>query len=342
MKKKSLFISVLTIMMFLSSSITVYAAVSWPSINNNKPIKAFTINTANNTSAYSDSTFKRKVGTIDASDELSIQSIYQNRNEQWGCEVTYLTARGRKTAHILLSAITSATEVSGRYIATASITSYRRALASLKAGSISKGDTVYKLTEQGSYVQVLYNIGSVSNPSRWRMAWVTMDDFNKYVQAVGVNPHGCLDSVVSNQSGKITIKGWAFDRDNLTCPIDIHVYVGEPAESGAPRYVVTANTSRSDVNNAYAGVGNYHGFDSNISVDITGTKTVYVYACNVGGGTNVLLGTRTITIQSNTANMITNIPKRYVNMFKMEEKAYGLFERTRGLLILYSNNAIVL
>ena len=217
MKKKSLFIIILTTMTLLSSNITVCAAVSWPSINNNKPIKAFTINTGNNTSAYSDSTLKRKIGTIHASDELYIQSIYQNRNEQWGCELTYLTARGRKTVHIPLSAITSATEVSGIYTTTTSIPTYCRASSSLKAGYTSKETLIYKLVEQDSYVQILYNIGSTSNPSGWRMAWVTASDFNKYVQAVGANSGGYLDRVPSNGSEEITIRGRAFDRDNFTC-----------------------------------------------------------------------------------------------------------------------------
>ncbi|MBR4026845.1 MAG: M23 family metallopeptidase, partial [Lachnospiraceae bacterium] len=66
--------------------------------------------------------------------------------------------------------------------ASAGMTTYRRASSSQKAGSISKGDIVYKLATSGSYVQVLYNIGSVSNPSGWRMAWVTKDNFNKYVK----------------------------------------------------------------------------------------------------------------------------------------------------------------
>ena len=53
------------------------------------------------------------------------------------------------------------------------------------------------------------------------------------------------------------------------------------------------------MNNAYSGVGNYHGFNDTISVSETGTKTIYIYAINIGGGnTNPLLGTKTVTISA--------------------------------------------
>ena len=125
----------------------------------------------------------------------------------------------------------------------------------------------------------------------------------------GNNPQGCLDSVSSPSPGKITVRGWAFDRDNLGASLAIHVYVGGPAGSGAPGYAITANKSRPDVNNAYPGVGNNHGFDDTISVSRTGSQVVYVYAINVGSGnTNPCLGSRTVTISSDsTAPTITNI-----------------------------------
>mgnify|MGYP003296726734 CR=1 FL=1 len=312
MKKKSLLCIMLAIIMCLSSTLTAYAAVSWPSISSHKPIKVYTISTGNNTPAYSDSTFQHKIGTIYASDELYVQSIYQNSNGVWGCILTYPTSKGRKTAHVPLSVITNATELNSRYTAIANLTTYRRISSSLKAGSISKGDIVYKLAEQGSYVQVLYNIGSANNPSAWRMAWVTASDFNKAVQAVGVNPQGCLDRVISDRPGEITVGGWTLDKDNLSANLAVHIYVGGPAGSGAPGYAITANTSRPDVNNAYPGVGNNHGFDATISVSVTGTQTVYVYACNVGGGTNVLIGTKTVNIQSNASNTSANTANGYM------------------------------
>lgn len=224
MKKKRLLIIVLAAIMVLSTTITAYAAVSWPGISSSKPIKVYTISTGNNTTAYSNSNLNSKIGTIYASDELYVLSIGKNSAGTWYCKLTYPTSKGRKTGYVALSVITKATAPGSQHKATAGVTTYRRASSSLKAGSISKGDTVYKLATSGSYVQVLYNIGSASNPSGWRMAWVTSSDFNKYMQSVGVNPQGCVDSVTSNSAGKITVRGWAFDKDDTSSKLSVHVY----------------------------------------------------------------------------------------------------------------------
>lgn len=299
MKKKNFLIIILAMVMVFTTTLSVQAAVSWPSISSSKPIKAYTISTGNNTTAYSNSNLNSKIGTIYASDELYIQSIGKNSAGKYYCKLTYPTSNGRKTAYTPLSIVTNATSPSGQYKATGSITTYRRASSSSKAGSIANGDTVYKLSTSGSYVQVLYNIGSASNPSGWRMAWITTSNFNQYVKAVGSNPEGYIDSVSSNNAGQITVRGWAFDKDNLSANLPIHVYVGGAAGSGAPGYAITANTYRPDVNTVYSGVGNYHGYESTFNVSRTGKQTIYIYACNVGGGNNVLLGTKTIDIKSN-------------------------------------------
>ncbi|MGN0477555.1 MAG: CHAP domain-containing protein, partial [Ruminococcus sp.] len=118
------------------------------------------------------------------------------------------------------------------------------------------------------------------------------------------NPQGCFDWVKSNSPGTIQVHGWAFDRDNLGASLAIHIYVGGPAGSGAPGYAITANKSRPDVNNAYPGVGNNHGFDDTIRVSKTGLQTIYVYAINVGGGNdNPLLGYQNVVIKELTGEI---------------------------------------
>ena len=109
------------------------------------------------------------------------------------------------------------------------------------------------------------------------------------------NPQGVLDSIDSPEPGKLHIRGWAFDKDDINAQIEVHVYVGGIPGSGAPGYGIVANTERTDVNAAYS-VGNYHGFDTTIDVSPTGTKTVYLYAINIGGGNNVEIGRGTVTI----------------------------------------------
>lgn len=114
----------------------------------------------------------------------------------------------------------------------------------------------------------------------------------------GSNPQGSLDGASSPTAGTFSVRGWAFDRDAPTSPINIHAYVGGPA--GSPNAegfdLGAANTSRPDVNAVYPGVGNNHGYETTVATGKRGSQPVYVYAINVGGGSNVLLGQGTVNI----------------------------------------------
>lgn len=119
--------------------------------------------------------------------------------------------------------------------------------------------------------------------------------------APAYNPQGCVDSVVGG-NGTVRVAGWAFDRDSVSSTLGIHVYVGGSYAGGG-----TANLVREDVNKAYPGVGNNHGYDFTIKTSKRGAQKVQVYAINVGGGTNVLIGERTVTINKDTIKpIITN------------------------------------
>ena len=113
------------------------------------------------------------------------------------------------------------------------------------------------------------------------------------------NPIGYLDIAESKSSGTIHVKGWAFDWDNTDAALDIHIYVGGPAGSGAPCYVIKANKERTDVNQVNPGAGNYHGFEETIAVSMFGNKDVYAYAINIGSGNdnpNLTLSPKTVNI----------------------------------------------
>lgn len=133
----------------------------------------------------------------------------------------------------------------------------------------------------------------VDNASTW-------ERFN--INIIAHQPEGCIDSIISNTPGTITLRGWCFDRDDLNA-LQIHVYVGGPAgDPNAKGYVITADTYRPDVHQVF-GTGEYHGFDATLSVDKTGTQDVYVYAINAGAGnTNPMIGTNKITIATNKNN----------------------------------------
>lgn len=120
-----------------------------------------------------------------------------------------------------------------------------------------------------------------------------------YDSSLEINPEGCLDAVTGGD-GTITVKGWAFDR-NSDEPLEIHVYIGGPYNSAVwGTDQVKADRFRADVNAVYPGAGEYHGFEETISVPMTGTYDVYVYAINVGKRSgdayNPLLGHGTVTI----------------------------------------------
>ena len=110
------------------------------------------------------------------------------------------------------------------------------------------------------------------------------------------NPQGNVDSIVGS-AGSITVSGWVFDKDDTTATIEVHVYIGGVAGSGAEAHIIKADKLREDVNTAYPGAGNYHGFCETISTDKSGNQDVYIYAINIGGGsTNPELGHETVSI----------------------------------------------
>lgn len=108
------------------------------------------------------------------------------------------------------------------------------------------------------------------------------------------NPIGTLD-VIRDGIGQFYVAGWAFDPDATSQSLDIHIYVGGPAGSGAEGYAIKANGYRDDVNGAYEISGN-HGYDAWIATSKTGTLPIYAYAVNTGQGENGLIGTGSVTI----------------------------------------------
>lgn len=121
----------------------------------------------------------------------------------------------------------------------------------------------------------------------------------------GSDPTGQFDELTSPEPGTVRVRGWAFDPDAKTTPINVHVYIGGPAGSGAPGYDIgSANGSRPDVGKAYPGVGDFHGYDKTLETSQSGSVSVYVYAINAGGtgGGNTLIGSRAVAVRSGNPN----------------------------------------
>ncbi|WP_205649300.1 hypothetical protein, partial [Schaalia canis] len=103
------------------------------------------------------------------------------------------------------------------------------------------------------------------------------------------SPRGNFEEVISNSATQtLTIKGWTFDQDTPT-PISIHATI-----NGTP-HTVTANTSRPDVQRAFALNRNTTGFALTLPAQ-PGTHTICVTALNQGAGHNTPLGCRTTTL----------------------------------------------
>ena len=112
-----------------------------------------------------------------------------------------------------------------------------------------------------------------------------------YNGTVSYDPVGYLDGADSPEPGKLHVAGWAFDRDDVNASLKIHIYVG-----GVFAGEISAWKGRADVNGSFPGIGDYHGFEEVIEISQSGNQTVDVYAINVGGGSNIHIGSATVTI----------------------------------------------
>ncbi len=112
------------------------------------------------------------------------------------------------------------------------------------------------------------------------------------------NPLGTLDSY-SGGGGSVTLRGWAFDGNDTSKPVEMNVYIGGDAGVGEG-HAFLANTSRPDVDDVH-GCGDNHGFSVTLSTKKTGTQDVYVYMQNIGHGGVKLLKKVTVTISPDSA-----------------------------------------
>ena len=162
----------------------------------------------------------------------------------------------------------------------------------------SAGHVAIVLGDQGGNMSVLSQ-----NTGAAKIMSITKAHLSGYLRPrnlgpSGANPVGNIDEVSVPGTGRVRVRGWAFDSDNSGASIDVHVYVGGPAGSaGAQGYPLRAQGSRPDVNNVHR-IGGNHGFDAVLNTGKVGSTQVCLYAINIGGGGNVHLGCRTVTISS--------------------------------------------
>lgn len=276
---------------FDAESTATVAVAEAASTTGRVPMWAYMKSASGKLTTYTTNALNRSTGYIVPGDYCKILAFYSNGS----VKVTYPVAKGYRTAYASMSGFMASTGFTTRTRTLGKrLTAYRRSTGSATIGTVYASDWVIVVGTANGRTQIQYPCSG-----GYKLGWVA----GIYSASSGSNPQGCIDSVTSTSTGRITVSGWAFDRDSLNSSLQIHVYVGGPAGSGAPGYAITANAYRPDVNNVYSGVGSYHGFQSTISVSRRGTQNVYIYAINVGGGTtNPLLGTRIVNFGGANTN----------------------------------------
>ena len=105
------------------------------------------------------------------------------------------------------------------------------------------------------------------------------------VTAMSGSPVGVVDSI-SASGGVISASGWAYDPDTAQ-PIPVHVYVDSVGAG------FTASNPRADVGSIYPAYGPNHGYSTSVAA-APGSHNVCVYGINIGPGSNVLLGCKSV------------------------------------------------
>lgn len=117
--------------------------------------------------------------------------------------------------------------------------------------------------------------------------------------AQAAQPAGYLDS-----AGCETMVGWAHDPDVPDVAIDVHIYVGGPAGSGAPAFVVSAGVHRDDLCTAIGSCA--HGFvgRSPLSLHDGMPHDVFAYGIDQQGEGNPTLGNSPRVLQCDASTII--------------------------------------
>ncbi len=119
------------------------------------------------------------------------------------------------------------------------------------------------------------------------------------VAAAGSNPTGSMDSAAVAADGSIAISGWAADADASKTALRIDL-----TDNGVAKSWVAASAVRADVGAAHPEFGPNHGFSFRL-VAGEGSHVVCTTAENVGAGSNLPLGCRTVLVHNNPAGTMS-------------------------------------
>lgn len=185
----------------------------------------------------------------------------------------------------------------------APLTEYNSFINTVTPTNITKSATTYKGYSTYYYNTTGSNVGLlVINRFLYRDKMMQIYKNNDAINEITKfsNIIGNVDACVGN-TGSIVLKGWAFDDANPTQSLEIHAYVGGmPGNSNSDLYVISANKTRIDINDAYQ-TGTEHGFDDVIAVSKSGKQEIYVYARNPVTDQSTALGSFDVNIPEDTS-----------------------------------------
>lgn len=134
------------------------------------------------------------------------------------------------------------------------------------------------------------------------------------------DPIGAVDEIITPSGGTLRVKGWAYDDDDLSGCIAVHVYVGGPAGKGHC-YEIIADGPSPDLNQN--GIPGSHRFVNDIKVSERGTQDIYIYAINIGGGNSQLIKSATVNILSfDPVGAVDEISSPKVGVLRVKGWAY--------------------
>ena len=116
----------------------------------------------------------------------------------------------------------------------------------------------------------------------------SLADLQRFVQS-NRPPIGYLD-----HTGCDAIAGWSMDPDAPANVIDVHLYIGGPAGSGAPGFPIHAGLHRDDLCAAIGSCNHGYSFAPPHGLFDGADHAVYAYGIDAMGGDNPLLGTGTL------------------------------------------------
>ena len=178
----------------------------------------------------------------------------------------------------------------------------------------SKGDpcTIVEAYTSG-YCKIIYPASGVN-----REAYALISDCSGYEpRQANHSPIGHVD-LVEGGEGKVHIRGWAFDEDNSSKSLEIHVYIGGPY-NGHPNLIhavggILANQSSEDVTKAH-GVSGNHRFDTWIATTARGNQEVYIYAIDANDSSgNAMIGNGSANISKTPPPSISDIKIKDVSV----------------------------